>query len=68
MKMPATILSLLLLAGAIAGCSAPNSGGSAAQPDYNYTLGSCYSSGLGPGYSRDYSYGDRYVQGQNRQC
>jgi hypothetical protein len=62
-----TILGLLLLAGAIAGCSAPPGGG-AAQQDYNYNLGSCYNSGLGPGYSRDFSYGDRYVSGQNRQC
>jgi hypothetical protein len=67
MKAPVTILTLLLLAGVPAGCSVPNDGGPDARPDY-YNLGSCYNSGLGPGYSRDYSYGGRYVQGQSRQC
>ena len=67
MKTPVTILSLLLLACVPAGCSVPNDGGPDARPDYD-NLGSCYNSGLGPGYSRDYSYGGRYVQGQSRQC
>jgi hypothetical protein len=68
MRVRTTILGLLLLTGMLAGCAAPNGGGSSARPDYNYNIGSCYSSGLGPGYSRDFSYGDRYVSGQNRQC
>jgi len=67
MKTPVTILSLFLLAGVPVGCSVPNDGSPDARPDY-YNLGSCYNSGLGPGYSRDYSYGGRYVQGQSRQC
>ncbi len=67
MKTPATILSLLLLAGVLGGCSAPNGGGPNTEPGY-YNPGSCNNSGLGPGYARDYSYGDRYAQGQNRQC
>lgn len=68
MKPRTRILSLLLLAATMAGCNGPNDGGSNAQPGYNYNVGSCNGSGLGTGYSRDYSYGDRYVSGQNRQC
>ena len=67
MKTPATILCLFLFAGALAGCGASNGGSADAQPDY-FNPGACSNSDMGPGYSRDYSYGDRYVQGQSRRC
>jgi hypothetical protein len=70
MKIPALLLSLLLLAGAAAGCTAPNAGGGTANASdqYSYGSASCYNPGLGAGYTRDYSYGGGYVTGHNRQC
>lgn len=68
MKSPALILSLLL-ACSIAGCAAPKAGGmTSAGGQYNYASGACYDPGMGTGYARDYSYGDRYLSGHNRQC
>jgi hypothetical protein len=67
MKKTVRALSILLLAAIAAGCST-SAGGGSAQPDYYRSLGSCNNNPLGPGYSRDYSYGDRYAAGQTRRC
>ena len=69
MKTVPGIPGLLLLLGIVAGCTASEGGGEVSgQPDYYRNLGSCNNSGLGAGYSRDYSYGDRYATGQTRRC
>ena len=68
MKTP-TIILCLLLAGSIAGCAGRSaSDGDSSTAQYNYATGSCFNSGQGTGYARDYSYGDRYAMGHNRQC
>lgn len=67
MKTPALILALLLGLG-LAACSTADSGGNAdASPQQNLGFGSC-SNGIGPGYYRDFTYGNRYVQGNSRNC
>jgi hypothetical protein len=69
MKISSMFVCLLLLAGGIAGCAGRSgSAGDGSTAQYNYAAGSCYNAGQGPGYARDYSYGDRYAMGHNRQC
>ncbi len=64
-----SIAVCLLLVGSIAGCAGRSgSDGDSSTVQYNYATGSCFNAGQGAGYARDYSYGDRYVMGHNKQC
>ena len=58
------LFALMLLLGACGNSVRPAA--NAYDPGY-YNMGNCFDNGR-VGYARDYSYGDRYLSGQNRAC
>ena len=69
MRALVRFLNILVLTCVTAGCASTHSGGAGdASGQYQSGSGSCYNPGMGSGYSRDFSYGGRYVLGHNRQC
>ena len=60
------LFAVVLLLGACGNGSTAAPAANAYDPGY-YSTGNCFDSGR-VGYARDYSYGDRYLSGQNRSC
>jgi hypothetical protein len=58
------VFALALFLGACGNSAAPAA--NAGDSGY-YNMGNCFDNGR-VGYARDYSYGDRYLSGQNRAC
>ena len=58
------LFALALLLGACGNTAPPAA--NAYGPGF-YNMGNCFDNGR-VGYARDYSYGDRYLSGQNRAC
>lgn len=58
------VFALVLLLGACGDTARPS--GNSLDRGY-YNMGNCFDNGR-VGYARDYSYGDRYLSGQNRAC
>lgn len=58
------LFTLVLSLGACGNMAPP--AGNSSDPGY-YNMGNCFDNGR-VGYARDYSYGDRYLSGQNRAC
>ncbi len=56
--------ALVLLLGACGNSASPAA--NAGDSGY-YNIGNCFDNGR-VGYARDYSYGERYLSGQNRAC
>jgi hypothetical protein len=61
------VAGAIVLAATLAGCITTDQDTSMSDPSWKTNTGNCFSNGR-VGYSRDYSYGDRYVTGQNRSC
>ncbi len=64
---PAGLAAAIALAGMLGGCLTTDQNSRMSDPSQYTNTGNCFDNGRA-GYSRDYSYGGRYVTGQNRSC
>ena len=61
------LMSSVIMSTVLVSCITVDQNTSMSDSSYYSNTGNCFSNGR-VGYSRDYSYGGRYVTGQNRSC